>query len=109
MLAIDDAHLLDPPSAALVHLVARAENATVLGTLRNGEQIPLPIRALWTDDLVEHVELAPLTAAETTGLLAAILRRPGRRRLGRPARPGCPPATRCCCASWCWPPPAAAS
>ncbi|MEH0933682.1 ATP-binding protein [Micromonospora psammae] len=73
VLAIDDAHLLDPSSAALVHLLARAENTTVLGTLRNGEQIPLPIRALWTNDLVEHVELAPMGQAETTGLLAAIL------------------------------------
>ncbi|MEW2328926.1 LuxR C-terminal-related transcriptional regulator [Micromonospora chersina] len=73
VLAIDDAHLLDPPSAALVHLIARSENATVLGTLRNGEQIPLPIRALWTDDLVDLVELGPLGPSETTGLLAAIL------------------------------------
>ncbi|SCG67057.1 ATP-, maltotriose-and DNA-dependent transcriptional regulator MalT [Micromonospora halophytica] len=73
VLAIDDAHLLDPPSAALVHLLARQENTTVLGTLRNGEQIPLPIRALWTDDLVEHAELAPLGPTETADLLAAIL------------------------------------
>ncbi|MEV0002200.1 LuxR C-terminal-related transcriptional regulator [Micromonospora sp. NPDC050980] len=73
VLAVDDAHLLDPPSAALVHLIARSENATVVGTLRNGEQVPLPIRALWTDDLVELVELGPLGRRETTGLLAAIL------------------------------------
>ncbi|MFY1626943.1 LuxR C-terminal-related transcriptional regulator [Micromonospora sp. WMMD735] len=73
VLAIDDAHLLDPPSAALVHLLARAENSTVLGTLRSGEQIPLPIRALWTDDMVAHAELAPLGPGETTGLLAALL------------------------------------
>ncbi|KKK02340.1 LuxR C-terminal-related transcriptional regulator [Micromonospora sp. HK10] len=76
VLAIDDAHLLDPPSAALVHLIARAENTTVIGTLRNGEQIPLPIRALWTDDLVDLVELGPLGPTETTGLLAAILNGP---------------------------------
>ncbi len=73
VLAIDDAHLLDPPSAALVHLIARAENTIIIGTLRNGERIPLPIRALWTDDLVDLVELAPLGPAETTGLLASIL------------------------------------
>ncbi|MEU3452969.1 LuxR C-terminal-related transcriptional regulator [Micromonospora sp. NPDC006766] len=73
MLAIDDAHLLDPPSAALVNLIARAENATVIGTLRDGEQIPLPIRALWNDDLVDLVELGPMSPSETTGLLAAIL------------------------------------
>ncbi|WFE38695.1 LuxR family transcriptional regulator [Micromonospora sp. WMMD998] len=73
VLAIDDAHLLDPSSAALVHLIARAENARVIGTLRNGEQIPLPIRALWTDDLADLAELGPLDRGETTGLLAAIL------------------------------------
>ncbi|RIV36779.1 LuxR C-terminal-related transcriptional regulator [Micromonospora radicis] len=73
VLAVDDAHLLDPPSAALVHLVARSENACVVGTLRDGEQIPLPIRALWTDGLVEHAELSPLAPTETAGLLASIL------------------------------------
>lgn len=72
-LAVDDAHLLDPPSAALVHLIARSENAIVLGTLRNGEQIPLPIRALWTDDLVDHAELSPLSLADTTELLTVVL------------------------------------
>lgn len=73
VLAIDDAHLLDQPSAALVHLVARADNATVIGTLRDGEEIPLPIRALWTDDLVDKAELSPMAPAETAGLLAEIL------------------------------------
>ncbi|MFV2102859.1 LuxR C-terminal-related transcriptional regulator [Micromonospora sp. LOL_024] len=73
VLAVDDAHLLDQPSAALVHLVARSDNAFVVGTLRDGEQIPLPIRALWTDGLVERAELSPMTPTETTNLLAAIL------------------------------------
>jgi DNA-binding CsgD family transcriptional regulator len=73
VLAIDDAHLLDPSSAALVYLIARSENSTVLGTLRSGEPIPLPFRALWTDDLVDHAELAPLSVADTTGLLTEIL------------------------------------
>ncbi|WP_320065039.1 LuxR C-terminal-related transcriptional regulator [Micromonospora sp. RTGN7] len=76
VLAVDDAHLLDPPSAALVHLIGRAENATVIGTLRDGEQLPLPIRALWTVGLVDHVELAPLGLSDTSGLLAAILKGP---------------------------------
>ncbi len=76
VLAVDDAHLLDPPTAALVHLVARTENACVVGTLRDGEQMPLPLRALWTDDLVEHAELSPLPPTDTAGLLAAILKGP---------------------------------
>ncbi|MDR7279016.1 LuxR C-terminal-related transcriptional regulator [Catenuloplanes atrovinosus] len=73
VLAIDDAHLLDPTSAALVYLIVRSGHATVLGTLRSGEPVPLPIRALWTDDLVDHAELSPLTIADTTHMLGEIL------------------------------------
>ncbi|MFY1695505.1 MULTISPECIES: LuxR C-terminal-related transcriptional regulator [unclassified Solwaraspora] len=73
VLAIDDAHLLDPTSAAVTNLIARSERATVLGTLLSGEPVPLPIRALWADDLVGHEELAPLGFADTTGLLAELL------------------------------------
>ncbi|GAA4682330.1 LuxR C-terminal-related transcriptional regulator [Phytohabitans rumicis] len=76
VLAIDDAHLLDPSSAALVYLIARDEHATVLGTLRSGEQVPLPIRALWTDDLVGHAELAPLPANDSKALLVEMLEGP---------------------------------
>jgi DNA-binding CsgD family transcriptional regulator len=90
--AIDDAHLLDPVSATLVYLVARSgsptglgggaappggrpvsDRAIVLATLRNGEQVPEFIRALWTEDLVDHIELRPLTAAETGDLLREML------------------------------------
>ncbi|ROT31729.1 LuxR C-terminal-related transcriptional regulator [Micromonospora sp. HM5-17] len=73
VIGIDDAHLLDPSSAALVYLLARSENTTVLGTLRSGEPVPLPIRALWADDLVDHAELGPMTPAETGELLTAML------------------------------------
>ena len=73
VLTIDDAHLLDPLSATLVYYVARTEHATVLATVRTGEVVPDPIRALWTDDLVDRVELGPLTAAETADLLSQVL------------------------------------
>jgi DNA-binding CsgD family transcriptional regulator len=73
VLAIDDAHLLDPSSAALVYLMARDEGATVLGTFRSGEQFPHPIAALWTDDLVEMVELDPMSVDDVGGLLAQML------------------------------------
>jgi DNA-binding CsgD family transcriptional regulator len=75
VLAVDDAHLLDPPSAALVHLLVR-EGATLLATLRTGEPVPEPIRALWTEGLVAHAELAPLDAGESRDLLATILGSP---------------------------------
>jgi DNA-binding CsgD family transcriptional regulator len=71
--AIDDAHLLDPVSATLVYLIARSDRASVLGTLRSGEPVPQPIRALWTDDLVDHVELQPFTATETAELLGQMV------------------------------------
>ncbi|NJC73695.1 AAA family ATPase [Planosporangium thailandense] len=73
VLAIDDAHLLDPLSATLVYYLARSEHATVLATIRTGERVPDPVRALWTDDLVERVELGPLTQAEVADLLAQVL------------------------------------
>src|SRR5947199_4316100 len=73
VLSIDDAHLLDPLSATLVYYVARTEHATILATVRTGELVPDPIRALWTDDLVERVELGPLTKNETADLLSQVL------------------------------------
>ncbi len=75
VLAVDDAHLLDPPSAALAHLLVR-EGATLLGTLRTAEPVPAPISALWTEGLISHVELAPLTDDESRELLAALVRGP---------------------------------
>ncbi len=76
VLGIDDAHLLDASSAALVYLIARSERSTVLGTLRSGEQIPLSIRALWTDDLVNHAELTPMSKSDSTALLTEMLAGP---------------------------------
>ncbi|MEU4214754.1 LuxR C-terminal-related transcriptional regulator [Actinoplanes sp. NPDC026623] len=72
VLAIDDAHLLDPPSAALAHLLVR-EGATLLGALRIAEPVPTPISALWTEGLLSHAELAPLTDEEARELLTALV------------------------------------
>ncbi|MEV4706397.1 LuxR C-terminal-related transcriptional regulator [Actinoplanes sp. NPDC049316] len=72
VLAVDDAHLLDPPSAALAHLLVR-EDATLLGTLRTSEPVPPPVSALWTEGLVSHAELAPLTLEESRALLTTLV------------------------------------
>jgi DNA-binding CsgD family transcriptional regulator len=72
VLAVDDVHLLDPPSAALLHLLVH-EGATMLGTLRSGEPVPSPISALWTAGLVDHAELSPLSSAESNDLLTGML------------------------------------
>ncbi|RZU52286.1 regulatory LuxR family protein [Krasilnikovia cinnamomea] len=72
VLAVDDAHLLDPASAALAHLLVR-QGATLLATLRGAAPVPPPIGALWTEGLVGHAELSPLDAAGSQELLAAML------------------------------------
>src|SRR5512142_2653537 len=71
--AIDDANLLDPLSAALVYHLARSGRATVIATVRAGTPVPDPVRALWTEDLVERLELGPLTQSETADLLGQVL------------------------------------
>jgi DNA-binding CsgD family transcriptional regulator len=73
VLAVDDVHLLDPLSAALVHQLARLRHAVVLGTLRTGAPVPDPVRSLWVDDLVDRVELGDLSPAETAQLLHGAL------------------------------------
>jgi DNA-binding CsgD family transcriptional regulator len=69
VLAVDDIHLLDPLSAALVYFAARSGHVTVYATIRSGERVPDPVRALWTEALAERVELAPLSEVETGELL----------------------------------------
>ena len=72
VVAVDDAHLLDAPSAALVHLLVR-EGASLLGTLRTAERVPPPISALWTEGLLKHIELEPLSPEVSRELLAGML------------------------------------
>lgn len=73
VLAVDDAHLLDASSAALVHLIARSDNATVIGAWLEGSQLPLPVRALWTDDLADLVDIGPLGLDDTAELIAGLV------------------------------------
>jgi len=76
VLAVDDAHQLDQMSATLVYYMARSGQATVVATMRSGEPAPDPIRALWTEDLAERLDLGPLTEPETGDLLAEVLAGP---------------------------------
>lgn len=71
LLVVDDAHLLDPASAALVHQLAR--QVTVLATVRSGESCPDPVTALWRDDSSERVDLGPLNAAATAAVVEGAL------------------------------------
>ena len=73
VLGVDDAHLLDPGSAALLLHLALTGAATVVVTLRRGEQPPDPITALWKDGIALRVDLQPFSVTEVERLLDAML------------------------------------
>jgi DNA-binding CsgD family transcriptional regulator len=73
VLVVDDAHLLDEASAALVHQHAAAGSSAVLVTARAGLPLPPTITALWLDDLADRIRLANLSRNETAALLAGAL------------------------------------
>jgi hypothetical protein len=69
----DDAHLLDPASAALLHHLAVASPVFVLLTLRAEEAPPDAITALVKDEPIEQVSLGPLGSSEIVMLLEEML------------------------------------
>jgi DNA-binding CsgD family transcriptional regulator len=73
VLMVDDAHLLDPSSAALVHHLVVSGRARVLATMRSGERAVDAVTALWKDDLLPRLELGPLTLREAGLVLAGAL------------------------------------
>lgn len=87
LLHVDDAHLLDASSAALVHQLVRSRGAFVLATVRSGEPAPESIVSLAKDDLAPRLELQPLSEAEleelVTGVLGGPVTAPTLRELAR--------------------------
>jgi DNA-binding CsgD family transcriptional regulator len=73
VLGVDDAHLLDASSAALVFHVAETRTAFVVVTVRAGERCPDAIVALWKDLEAPRLELQQLSADEAAELLEAAL------------------------------------
>lgn len=73
VLGVDDAHLLDDASAALIHQVAVAGIASVVVTVRTGEEIPDSIVSLWKDGIAERLEVQGLSQKEVEDLAAAAL------------------------------------
>jgi DNA-binding CsgD family transcriptional regulator len=69
VLGVDDAHLLDDHSAALVHHVALTNRAFVLLTVRTGTYAPDAVTSLWKDQICERLEVLPLSRDETVALL----------------------------------------
>ena len=73
VLGVDDAHLLDDASAALVHHLATTSTAFIVATVRTGEPTSDAVRALWKDAGTDWLELAPLTEAQSAQLVEAAL------------------------------------
>lgn len=73
VLGIDDAHLLDEHSAALVQLLVASGRARGVATLRSGEPCPDAVVGLWKDGWCPRVELQPLSRPEVAELVEAVL------------------------------------
>jgi DNA-binding CsgD family transcriptional regulator len=73
VLGVDDAHLLDDASAALVHLLALRGLAVVVATVRTGEPAPDSVVALWKDGLARRLDLPVLAPEATAELLSRAL------------------------------------
>lgn len=72
VLAVDDAHLLDTASAALVHHLALSRAIPVIATLRSDAPVPNAIRALWREG-GWRVDLQPLAELEIAAVVEAAL------------------------------------
>ena len=73
LLGVDDAHLLDDASAALVHLLVTNGAASVVLTLRSGEPAPDSIVALWKDGPAALIELQALARTEVDTIATTVL------------------------------------
>ncbi|WP_232667844.1 helix-turn-helix transcriptional regulator [Pseudonocardia sp. TRM90224] len=73
LLAVDDAHLLDPASAALLLQLATAGAARVAATVRRDAAAPDAVTALWKEGHAERIDLPPFDHVETAQALERAL------------------------------------
>jgi DNA-binding CsgD family transcriptional regulator len=69
VLVVDDAHLLDSASAALVYQLAVHTWTFVLLTVRQGQTTPDVVTALWKERVARRVDLQPLSDSDVDTLL----------------------------------------
>ncbi|MFF3933158.1 LuxR family transcriptional regulator AbsR2 [Streptomyces hirsutus] len=68
-LLVDDAHLLDDSSAALVHQLAVRSDTRLLIVVTDGAPVPAAVSRLWTGELLPRLPLGPLPREETARLV----------------------------------------
>lgn len=71
LLVVDDAHLLDDASAALLHQLALHGRTRLLVAVTDGAPVPGAVRRLWTGELLPRLTLEPLPRPDTDRLLTA--------------------------------------
>jgi DNA-binding NarL/FixJ family response regulator len=59
ILAIDDAHLLDPLSAALIHQLVVDRVLRVVATVRSTKVLPAAVASMWKDGYLQWLPLMP--------------------------------------------------
>jgi DNA-binding CsgD family transcriptional regulator len=73
VLAVDDAHLLDDVSVALLHLALTQSPVRVLVSVRTGEPLAQGLVALWKDELLTRLDIEPLPREATEELVTTVL------------------------------------
>ncbi|MHC3467588.1 LuxR family transcriptional regulator AbsR2 [Streptomyces sp. 7R007] len=71
LLLVDDAHLLDDASAALVHQLAVHGRTRLIVAAADDVPVPGAVSRLWTGELLPRLALEPLPREDTEQLLAA--------------------------------------
>jgi DNA-binding CsgD family transcriptional regulator len=70
---VDDAHLLDGPTALVLWQLASEQRITVIATVRSGEPVPDEVRALWKEGGGVRIDVEPLSEADTGRLCQVVL------------------------------------
>src|SRR5262245_56855782 len=65
LLAVDDAHLLDESSVALLHLAVTQSKVRVLVSVRTAEPIPAGLGGLWEDEVLVPFGVTPIGRGAT--------------------------------------------
>jgi DNA-binding NarL/FixJ family response regulator len=73
LLFVDDGHLLDEVSAALLLQIASERQIFVLVTVRTGEEVSDAITALWKDAHAERIDIEPLPDLDLDQLIVEAL------------------------------------
>jgi DNA-binding NarL/FixJ family response regulator len=70
---VDDAHWLDPASAALLLALVMRHGIWVLATVRTGAQAPDAVHSLWKDAGLPRTDLAPLSEGAAAEVVRHLL------------------------------------